>query len=184
MSQSLHSMFSNLFGRKPTPVATKPGLSRGAKGAIAGSAALLALATGFVTQWEGRELRAYQDIVGVWTICMGDTHDVRPGQVATPAECDTRLANHLRTYEAGLDKCLVAVVPGKAKVAFLSWTYNVGVGAACKSTLVRKANSGDVAGACDELLRWNRAGGKVVAGLTNRRKAERELCLQGVAEGV
>ena len=87
----------------------------------------------------------------------------------------------MRTYEAGLDRCLTAPVPGKTKVAFLSWTYNVGVGAACGSTLVRLANAGALRGACDQLLRWNRAGGKIVRGLTNRREAERQLCLEGVA---
>lgn len=159
-------------------------MKNSSKGLIAGSVALMALATGFVTQWEGRELRAYYDIVGVLTICMGDTQNVRPGQVATPAECDARLASHLRTYEAGLDKCLTAPVPGKTKVALVSWTYNVGVAGACGSTLVKLANKGDLAGACDQLLKWNRAGGRVVQGLTNRRQAERQLCLEGVREGV
>lgn len=150
------------------------------KGLIAGSAALIALATGTVQVFEGRELRAYQDIVGVWTICDGETKGVKPGDVATPAECDSMLAKNLVVYERGLDGCLVAAVPGKSKVAFLSWTYNVGIGAACGSTLVRKANAGDVRGACDELLKWNRAGGRVVKGLTNRREAERKLCLEGL----
>lgn len=150
------------------------------KSLIAGSVALTALATSFIMPWEGRELRAYRDIVGVLTICDGDTHDVRPGQVATDAECDQRLARHLREFEAGLDRCLTAPVPGKVKVAFLSWTYNVGVGAACSSTLVRLANAGDLKAACDQLPRWNRARGQVVRGLTNRRAAERQLCLEGV----
>lgn len=148
---------------------------------IAGS---IALTTSLIGQWEGRELRAYRDIVGVLTICYGDTQNVQPGQVATLAECDERLASHLRTYEAGLDRCLHAVVPGKMKVALVSWTYNVGIGAACSSTLVRLANAGDLTGACEQLPRWNRAGGKVVRGLTNRRLAERDLCLQGVREGI
>jgi len=156
-------------------------MNKAVKGLIAGSVALTALATSFIMPWEGRELRAYYDIVGVLTICDGDTQNVRPGQVATHKECDQRLATHLRQFEAGLDKCLTYPVPGKAKVAFLSWAYNVGVGAACGSTLVRKANAGDIVGACNELPKWNRAGGKVVRGLSNRRAAERELCLAGVA---
>lgn len=131
--------------------------------------------------WEGRELRAYYDIVGVLTICDGDTHNVRIGQVAAHAECDQRLARHLRTYETGLDRCLTSPVPGKTKVAFLSWTYNVGLGAACSSTLVRLANAGDLRGVCDQLLRWNRAAGQIVRGLANRREAERQLCLEGLA---
>lgn len=154
-------------------------MNRLGKGLIAGSVALTALATTYIAQFEGRELRAYRDIVGVWTICDGETNGVKPGYVATPAQCDEMLARNLRTYEAGLDKCLTYPVPGKVKVAFLSWTYNVGVGAACGSTLVRKANAGDIVGACNELPKWNRAGGKIVRGLSNRRAAERELCLEG-----
>lgn len=155
-------------------------MKRGTKGLIAGSVALTALATGFIAHWEGRELQAYRDIVGVWTICDGETKGVRPGDVATPAQCDSMLAQNLRTYEAGLDRCLIAPVPGPAKVAFLSWTYNVGLGAACGSTLVRKANAGDVRGACNELPKWNRAGGKVVNGLTRRRAAEQAMCLEAL----
>jgi lysozyme len=150
------------------------------KGMIAGSAALIALATGTISYFEGRELRAYQDIVNVWTICDGETKGVKPGDVATAAQCDAMLARNLRTYEAGLDRCLTGYVPGQVKVAFLSWTYNVGVGAACGSTLIRKANAGDVTGACNELTKWNRAGGRVVRGLTVRREAERKLCLEGI----
>lgn len=146
-------------------------------GAIAASAALTALATTTISHWEGRELRAYQDIVKVWTICDGETKGVKAGDVATPAECDAMLARNLKAYEAGLDKCLNASVPGRAKVALLSWAYNVGLAAACRSTLIKKANAGDVRGACDELLKWDRAGGKRVRGLARRREAEHELCI-------
>jgi GH24 family phage-related lysozyme (muramidase) len=155
-------------------------MKKSTKGLIAGSVALTALATGTISYWEGRELRAYRDIVGVWTICDGETKGVRPGQTATPAECDSMLARNLVVYESGLDRCLTGAVPGKAKVAFLSWTYNVGVGAACGSTLVKKANAGDVRGACNELLKWDKAGGKTVRGLTRRRQAERAMCLEDV----
>lgn len=151
------------------------------KGAIVGVAGFFAVVAGVVQPWEGRELRAYQDIVGVWTICDGDTKNVRPGQVATNAECDGRLMGQLVAHEAGLDRCLTAILPVKVKAAFISWTYNVGVGAACGSTLVRLANAGDLTGACNQLPRWNRAGGQVVRGLTNRRAAEQALCLEGVA---
>lgn len=96
-------------------------MKRGTKGLIAGSAALTMLATAFIAHWEGRELQAYRDIVGVWTICDGETKGVKPGDSATDAQCDSMLAQNLRTYEAGLDRCLTADVPGGAKVAFLSW---------------------------------------------------------------
>jgi GH24 family phage-related lysozyme (muramidase) len=90
------------------------------------------------------------------------------------------LEEEIVAYEKGLDRCLKADVPIGAKIAFVSWTYNVGVGAACRSTLVRKANAGDLVGACNELPRWNRAGGKVIRGLTNRRVSEREMCLESL----
>jgi lysozyme len=155
------------------------------KGLIAGSVALTALATGFVSHWEGRSLQAYRDIVGVWTICEGETKGVKPGDVATPAECDGMLARNIRTYEAGVDSCLKVAVPGKVKVAIVDLAINMGVGAVCGSTLIRLANVGDLAGACDQLLEWNKArvNGRlqVVRGLTLRRQAAREMCLEGVA---
>lgn len=144
------------------------------------AAALVALLITTVMNFEGRELRAYQDIVGVWTICDGDTNNVSPGDVATPAECDKRTYDGLLKYEAGLDRCLVVAVPPITKIAFISWTYNVGIGAACGSTLVRIANQNRLVEACDQLLKWNRAGGRVVAGLTKRREAERVMCRQGL----
>lgn len=151
----------------------------GATGAVL---AVIMASAAIVQPWEGRELRAYQDIVNVWTICDGDTNNVRPGQVATPEECDVRLYTNLRRYHAELRKCLtVAPLPVKTEAAFVSWTYNIGWGAACRSTLVRLANAGNLRAACDQLLRWNRAGGREVRGLTNRREAERRICLEGVA---
>lgn len=150
-------------------------------GAIgAAAAAVIALAVTIVQPWEGRELKAYRDIVGVWTICDGETRGVQPGDVATPAECDAMLYRSLSEFKIGLDRCLTFPLPAQTAAALLSWTYNVGVGAACGSTLVRKANAGDLRGACNELLRWNRAGGRVIKGLSNRREAERKLCLEGL----
>lgn len=146
------------------------------------AAGALAMAIAFVGMWEGKELRAYQDIVGVWTICYGETRGVRPGDVATGAQCDAQLAKALDEYNAGLNGCLTATVPDKVRVALVSWAYNVGVGAACSSTLVKLANVGDLVGACNQLPRWNRAGGREVKGLTNRRLAEQKLCLEGAAE--
>lgn len=152
----------------------------GRRGAIAGSAAAMVLAVSMIGDFEGKRNQAYQDIVGVWTICYGETRGVEPGDIATDAECDQMLAQGITQYEAGLDRCLTTEVPIGAKIAFVSWTYNVGIGAACRSTLVRKANAGDIEGACNELPRWNRAGGRVIRGLTNRRMSERQLCLEAL----
>lgn len=150
------------------------------KGKIAGSAAAMAVAVTLLNDFEGKKLVAYKDIVGVWTVCQGETRGVREGDKYTSAQCDALLAKGIAEFEAGLDRCLLVEVPVKAKIAFVSWTYNVGVDAACKSTLVRKANAGDLKGACEQLPRWNRAGGRVVRGLTNRRVVERGLCLSAL----
>lgn len=158
--------------------ATKVGVASGGAGALAAAALISAIS--FVGGWEGLELKAYRDIVGVWTICYGETNGVKQGDEATKAECDQQLAQQLQSYNAQLNRCLTYPLPDKVRVAFVSWTYNVGVGAACGSTLVRKANAGDLRGACDELLKWNRAGGRVVTGLANRRAAERRLCIEGL----
>jgi lysozyme len=63
--------------------------------------------------------------------------------------------------------------------AYLSLSYNIGPTAFCKSTLVRKLNQQDYSGACAQILRWNRAGGEVVRGLSIRREAEYKQCLGG-----
>jgi len=149
---------------------------------IAGSAAAMALAVSFIGTWEGLELKAYRDIVGVLTVCYGETRGVQPGDQYTKAACDEMLSREVLAFERELDKCLKPPVdvPAETKVAFVSWAYNVGTGAACRSTLVRKANRGDLVGACNELPRWNRAGGRVIRGLTNRRISERSLCHRGL----
>jgi GH24 family phage-related lysozyme (muramidase) len=155
---------------------------RGTFGIMA--AGVLAAAVPVVAQFEGRSLSAYRDIVGVATICDGVTLGVSMRDTATDAECDQLLARELRTHAAGLSACVSdgveAGIPRDMSVALISWTYNVGVGAACGSTLVRKLNAGDFYGACEQLPRWNRAGGKVVRGLSNRRAAERNLCIEAL----
>lgn len=146
---------------------------------VAGSAFAVALCA-FLAQWEGRSLIAYRDIVGVLTICYGDTRNVREGQTATAAECDERLMRELIVHEDGMRKCLTREIPKGPHFAFLSLTYNIGVDAICRSTLMRKLNAGDIDGACNEILRWNKAGipPREVRGLTNRRKAEHEICMR------
>ncbi len=150
------------------------------KSAAAGGAGAIAIAVAFIMPWEGRELRAYRDIVGVWTICYGDTRGVKPGQVASVSECDSMLAKSVRGYADGIAKCLPASLPDKTRAAFISAAYNIGVSGFCGSSMSRRAKAGDLRGACDALLLWNKAGGKVVKGLTNRRQAERALCLEGL----
>lgn len=152
------------------------------KGRAGRSAGWLGAALVVVAAFEGLRTEAYRDVVGVPTICYGETQGVRMGDTATTAECQTMLAERVAEFDAGLTRCLPALptLPDRTRAALASWAYNVGLGNACKSTLVRRANAGDLAGACNELPRWNRAGGKVVRGLTRRRAEERAMCLAGL----
>ena len=92
------------------------------------------------------------------------------------------LVRRLDVFEAGIRKCLKNpdAVPAGAYVASISLAYNVGVSAYCGSSIRRKLDAGDVRGACDAFLMWNKAGGRVLPGLNNRRKAERAVCLKGL----
>jgi lysozyme len=164
-------------------------MQKGAVGAAVGSA--LALAVAFIGPWEGLRLNSYQDIVGVWTICYGTTKDVRPGQKASKSECDELFARDITSHEIGMRRCLANpgpmlkerkvggdyAIPSGSYVAFVSLTYNIGVGGFCHSSLPRLINAGDIRAACNALPAFNRAGGRVVQGLVNRRAAEQRLCL-------
>lgn len=153
-------------------------------GKIGLAAGGIALAVSFVGAWEGLRLTAYPDRIAgnIPTVCYGETRGVKLGDTYTKAECDTMLAKALVDFESGLDRCMKPPAPLslQTKVAFVSWAYNVGTGAACKSTLVKMVNRGETRSACDQLLRWTKAGGKAVKGLVNRRNAERELCIAGL----
>lgn len=141
------------------------------------TAVVLAAATAFVAPWEGRRLTPYYDIVGVLTVCDGSTFDVEQRRY-TPAECDARLQTDIGRHYTGLTRCIHRPVTVNQMVAVTSWAFNVGVAAACRSTLVRWINAGEPATVwCFELLKWDKAGGRRVRGLTNRRRAELEVCL-------
>jgi lysozyme len=101
------------------------------------------------------------------------------GQRRTLDECKGMLADSLELANNAVDSCIKAPLPDYRRAALVSFAYNVGGGALCGSTLARKLNAGDTVGACNELTRWDRAGGKRLPGLTKRRAAEREMCLKG-----
>lgn len=140
------------------------------------------LAVGLVGGFEGVRTRAYRDVVGVPTVCFGETRGVKMGDQYTIDQCRSMLGTALVEFETGMRRCMRMpdAVPDKPYVALLSFTYNVGVGNFCKSTLAKKLNAGDLRGACNELPKWNTAGGRIVKGLVNRRAEERKLCLEGV----
>ena len=148
-------------------------IKRNAIAALSLSAAAL---VGIATH-EGFVGRAYQDIVGVWTIGFGTTEGVKPGDRIEPVQALQRKMADVQKFEGALKRCVKVPLHQHEYDAFLSLAYNIGPGAFCGSTLVRKLNAEDYAGACAEILRWDKAGGKTVAGLTKRRQAEYRQCM-------
>jgi lysozyme len=144
--------------------------------------AAAALVATLVGGWEGLKLYSYQDVIGVWTACYGETRGIRPGMKFTKPQCDAMLVERLAEFEAGMRRCLKSpdAIPDKPYVAFLSLSYNIGTGAFCKSSVARLANAGDPRGACNRIAAFNRAGGSIVRGLVNRRADEQRICLEGL----
>jgi lysozyme len=156
-----------------------PKRARGLAG-IVGAIAAAALFV-FTPAQEGRVLKTYRDIGGVLTYCDGATENAQAGHDYTPAECDAQLDRDLERHAEGIAKCIpMGRLTAGQKVAFVDAAFNIGVANFCSSSMARRANAGDMPGACDALLLWNRAGGREVAGLTKRRQRERELCLKGL----
>lgn len=146
------------------------------------SAAAVMAGSGTVSYFEGKENKAYVDPVGIVTICYGETKGVKKGDYKTDEQCLESLASELVEHERGMLKVVRVPLSTKEQAAYLSFTYNLGVKAFTNSTLLKKLNSGDRVGACNQLLRWNKANGKVLNGLTKRRQEENKLCLEGVNE--
>jgi len=144
-----------------------------------------AVAVPLIAKWEGLRLEAYQDIVGVWTVCYGETKGVRPGDRYTKAQCEAMLAREVREYREGLHRYFTAETKAQRltphrDAAYTSLAYNAGVRAIGKSTATRRINAGNIAGGCKALSWWNKAGGRVIRGLVNRRAEEVALCLRGL----
>lgn len=143
-------------------------------------AGVLAIAIPLVGYFEGRNLLAYLDPVGIPTICDGITQGVELGQTATDAQCDALLAAELGAAITSVDHLSKHPQPDTRRAGLGSFVYNVGANAFAGSTLLRKLNAGDPAGACAELSRWVYANGRKLAGLVKRRQAERQLCEVGL----
>ena len=150
-------------------------------------AAALAAAAPFalpmISKWESSgkpALVPYRDIVGIWTVCDGETRVTM--RRYTLAECK---AMTVKAYNEFGPRVL-ACTPGihnrpPTLAASVVVAYNIGSAGYCGSTMARRFNAGDIAGGCDAFLNWNKAGGRVVNGLTRRRQDERRLCLQGAS---
>lgn len=145
---------------------------------------LMMAAVALISPFEGYYGHTYKDIVGVKTVCYGETDKaaVTKGQTYTfsKAECQAMLGQSLVKYDDGMMRCLHKPITDNAHVAFLSTTYNIGIAGFCRSSMARLVNAGNLKGACNALRGYNHAGGRAVKGLTTRRLKERELCLRGL----
>ena len=134
-----------------------------------------------VKHFEGCYLKAYQDSVGVWTIGYGHTGlqhkdgTVYRGRVITQAKAEELLRYDMRQFEARVETFVKVPLSDDQYAALVSFDFNTG--GLGKSTLLRMLNDYNIAGAADQFLRWNKAGGKVLRGLTRRRASERNLFL-------
>lgn len=131
-----------------------------------------------IKEFEGLRLEAYKDPVGIWTIGYGSTNNplAIPGSKITEAQAETLLRDDLDRFERAVS-AMAPVATDNQFAAMVSLAFNVGEGEGGfkTSTLRRKHNEGDYEGAANEFQRWNKAGGKVLGGLTRRRAAEAAL---------
>jgi len=144
-----------------------------------------ALAIAGIAVHEAFRPLAYDDGVGVKTVGFGTTtradgSPIRPGDRITPERALVRLAHDVDRMERQMRECLGPVPLAQHEWdAYVSLTYNIGARAWCQSTLVRRLRQQppDYAGACEQILRWTRAGGRELRGLVTRRAAEHRKCL-------
>jgi lysozyme len=142
----------------------------------------------FIGRHEGLRLTAYRDAAGVWTIGYGHTAAAGPpvpaaGMSVTAAEADAILGRDLARFEAAVTRLVTVPLSPQQFDALVSFAFNVGEGALARSTLLKKLNAGDVRGAAAEFGRWNKAGGRVLTGLTRRRAEERAMFEGGASGG-
>lgn len=142
------------------------------------SLVLSALALVGIATHEGYSDKAYIPIPGdVPTIGFGTTQGVKIGDRIDPVKALQRKMYDIGVMESAVRKCVRVPLHQYEYDAYISLAYNIGTGNFCGSTLVKKLNQQDYEGACREILRWNRAQGRVVKGLTVRRESEYRQCI-------
>lgn len=159
----------------PPKITPKPKGKAKLVGTVGGAAALLLTAT--VALWEGKSNDPYKDIVGIWTVCYGETRVAM--RAYSDAECEEMLAEGLVDFaEPVLKRNPELKDRPNQLAAAVSLSYNIGSSAYNRSTVARRFSAGDWQGACDAFLMWRKAGGRVVNGLVRRRQYERQMCLK------
>ena len=131
--------------------------------------------TEILKYFEGCKLTAYQDSVGVWTIGYGHTKGVHDGMTITQEQAEQMLLTELEEYEGYIESMVTVPLTQNQFDALVVWVYNLGPTNFKNSTLLKELNAGNYNAASTEIKRWNKAGGKVLAGLVKRREAEAQL---------
>jgi lysozyme len=160
-------------------------LSRKVLVLVASGASAVAIATQFLHEREGDRLTAYRDGGGIYTACMGVTKGVKAGDRFTPEQCAAMDTQAVQDASDEVDRLVTVPLSKPERAAVISFcAYNIGPGKCSTSTFLRKLNAGDRAGACQEIKRWIRDGGKDCRDRENncygqviRRQQENELCL-------
>lgn len=141
-----------------------------------------------IKEFEGFEPKAYRDPVGIWTIGYGTTEmagvgiDPKAGMTITHDDAERYLQLAVQKFAASVEDLIDVPVTENQFGALVSLAYNIGPSALAKSTVMKRLNAGDYQGAADAFAMWNKAGGKVLPGLTRRRAAERALFLKADAD--
>jgi lysozyme len=131
-----------------------------------------------IRKYEGLRLVAYVCPGGKLTIGYGHTGpDVTMGKKIDEEEADALLLKDVQRFENAINGMVTVALSQGMFDALISFSFNLGAGSLKSSTLLKKLNADDRKGAADEFLKWNKAKGKVLAGLAARRESERELFL-------
>lgn len=127
---------------------------------------------------EGYRENAYIPVAGdIPTIGFGTTSGVKLGDRTTPEKALQVAIRDVQGFEGAVKSCVGVPLTQNEYDAYISLSYNIGSGAFCRSTLVKKLNAKDYVGACNEILKWDKFKGKPLAGLTKRRQEEHRKCL-------
>ena len=125
-----------------------------------------------IKKFEGCEYNAYKCAAGVWTIGYGHTAGVKEGDLVTQQEAENLLTKDLEEFEESVIEAVDMPMSQHQFDALVSWTFNLGPSNLNSSTMLKVLNKGDYEDVPAQIKRWNKAGGKVLEGLTRRREAE------------
>ena len=131
-----------------------------------------------IKNFEGLHLSSYDDGVGVWTIGYGHTKSARSGMTISKEQAELYLKDDLKRFEAAVLRLVKVEVTDNQFSALVAFTFNIGDGAFAHSTLLQLLNEARYHEASYEFMKWDKAQGKVLPGLTRRRGAEMRLFLE------